>query len=428
MTHSLLRPRPGALALLALLVLAPFAGAQQVGELGDKEQQALGKTLNKFISPKSDKEKEKAKAEFISSLEKIGKKRGAKETQDALIAALSLPGDLGRILFHSVEYKSSLRGGKPISEELESLKSSKTTYQLSLPSTYRAGATPLPLILAIPEFKDGKALSPAEFLTAQLTDQEFREGAAIAAVPMPATVANWNTLGEDNLGGVGMVMRTWGDVISKVGIDADRVYLFGRGSDAVAAAMHVAARYPHRFAGVIGMSGDAAGDVAATNFRNLPTFFIGAGGNATAFETKCKEAGYENCTLKADGTAADVWSWITKTARVANPLKVSFMPGDPYPDRAYWVRIPATDGLKTVVQAEADRATNTLKLTVPDVRQVTVFLNSALVDFTKPVQIEINGKTRTERIVPSVDDMLQLLSTSDNGRVYVTHRTFEVTP
>ena len=54
----------------------------------------------------------------------------------------------------------------------------------------------------------------------------------------------------------------------------------------------------------------------------------------------------------------------------------------------HWVRIPATDGLKAPVLAEADRATNTLKLTVPDVRQVTVFLNAALVDFTKPVQIE----------------------------------------
>ena len=427
MIHSLLCPRSGALALLAVLVLAPFAGARQVGELGDKEQQALGKSLNKFLT-KSDKEKEKAKSEFISALEKIGKKRGSKETQAALVSALSLPTDLGRVLFHSVEYKSSLRGGKAINEEIGSLSSSKTTYQLSLPSTYRAGASPLPLILAIPEFKDGKAVSPAEFLTANLTEQELREGAVIAAVPMPQNLATWNTLGEDRMGGIAMVMYTWGDVVSKVGIDADRVYLLGRGTEAVTAAMHVASRYPHRFAGVIGMSGDAAADVAPTNFRNLPTFFVGAGGNASTFEAKCKEAGFENCTLKADGTAADVGSWIAKTSRIANPMKVSFMPGDPFPDRAYWVRIPATDGLKSVVQAEADRATNTLKLTVPEVRSVTVYLNATLIDFTKPVTIEINGKARTETIVPSVDDMLQLLTTSDNGRVYVTQRTYEVSP
>ena len=77
--------------------------------------------------------------------------------------------------------------------------------------------------------------------------------------------------------------------------------------------------------------------------------------------------------------------------------------------------------------AEADRATNTVKVKVPDVRQVTLLFNAELIDFGKPVNIEINGKLRTEKIVPSVDDMLGLLPQSDNGRVYVTQRTYEVT-
>ena len=77
--------------------------------------------------------------------------------------------------------------------------------------------------------------------------------------------------------------------------------------------------------------------------------------------------------------------------------------------------------------AEADRATNTIKVKVPDVRQVTLLFNADLIDFAKPVNIEINGKARTEKIVPSVDDMLGLLPQSDNGRVYVTKRTYEVT-
>jgi hypothetical protein len=191
--------------------------------------------------------------------------------------------------------------------------------------------------------------------------------------------------------------------------------------------MHVATRYPHRFAGVIGMAGDAASDVTPANFGSLPTFFAGAGSNATSFESKAKELGYGNCTLKSDGTAADIWAWIGKTTRVATPLKVSFQPGDPFPDRAYWVRIPTTAGIASPVVAEADRATNTLKLSVPEVRSVTIYLNSTLIDFTKPVNLEINGKLRTEKIVPSVDDMLSLLSSSDNGRVYVTQRTYEVT-
>ena len=259
------------------------------------------------------------------------------------------------------------------------------------------------------------------------SEQDIREGAAIAAVPMPANKEDWNLLKEDRSGGIAMVMFTWGDVIGKVGIDANRIYLYGRGTEAVTAAMHVATRYPHRFAGLIGMSGDAAADIAPTNFGNLPTFFAAAGSNASTFEAKAKELGYGNCTLKADGTVADAWAWIGKTARVANPLKVTFQPGDPFPDRAYWVRIPAAAGLASPVVAEADRATNTVKVKVPDVRQVTLLFNAELIDFSKPVNIEINGKARTEKIVPSVDDMLGLLPQSDNGRVYVTQRTYEVT-
>jgi hypothetical protein len=424
MTHSLLRTGALALALVAA-TFAPSARAQ-APELAEKEQVALGKLLGKFLTAKAgDKAKEKAREDLVKELEKLGKKKGAKETSEALVAALSLSADLGRALYHAGEYKQNLRGGKPLTEELGQVP--KTNYGLSLPSTYRAGGAPLPLILAIPEFKDGKPVSPAEFLTANLTEQEIREGAAIAAVPMPANKDDWNLLKEDRTGGVAMVMFTWGDVVKNVGIDADRIYLFGRGTEAITAAMHVATRYPHRFAGVIGMAGDAASDVTPANFGSLPTFFAGAGSNATSFESKAKELGYGNCTLKSDGTAADIWAWIGKTTRVATPLKVSFQPGDPFPDRAYWVRIPTTAGIASPVVAEADRATNTLKLSVPEVRSVTIYLNSTLIDFTKPVNLEINGKLRTEKIVPSVDDMLSLLSSSDNGRVYVTQRTYEVT-
>ncbi len=424
MTHSLLRS--GAL-LLSLLVLAPAPALRaQTGELPEKEQQALGKILGKFLGAKAgDKDKEKARVDFGKKLEELGKKKGLKETSEAHVAALGLTADLGRALYFATEYKLNLRGGKPISEELAQVP--KTNYALSLPSTYRPGGAPLPLILAIPEFKDGKPVTPSEFLTAHLTEQEIREGAAIAVVPMPANKDDWNLLKEDRSGGIAMVMFTWGDVIGKVGIDANRIYLYGRGTEAVTAAMHVATRYPHRFAGLIGMSGDAAADIAPTNFGNLPTFFAAAGSNASTFEAKAKELGYGNCTLKADGTAVDAWAWIGKTARVPNPLKVTFQPGDPFPDRAYWVRIPATAGLASPVVAEADRATNTVKVKVPDVRQVTLLFNAELIDFGKPVNIEINGKLRTEKIVPSVDDMLGLLPQSDNGRVYVTQRTYEVT-
>lgn len=159
---------------------------------------------------------------------------------------------------------------------------------------------------------------------------------------------------------------------------------------------------------------------------NLPTLFVGAGGNATAFESKIKEAGYGNCTLRSDGNVADVWSWMAQTQRVSNPLKVVFKPVDPAHDRAYWLRIPPTEGLTSVISAECDRASNTIKVTAPGVAQVTLMFNGALVDFTKKVNIEINGKSRSQSVVPTVEEMLQLSSSSDNGRVYVARRVYDV--
>lgn len=101
----------------------------------------MGRLLGKYSNGKSDKDKEKAKLEFAGSLEKIGKKKGAKETADAVTLALSMNADLGRALFFAGEYKSSLRGGKPVVEEISApaLAGTKASYTLNLPSSYRAG-------------------------------------------------------------------------------------------------------------------------------------------------------------------------------------------------------------------------------------------------------------------------------------------------
>ena len=113
MNHSLLR---SGVLLLSLLVLAPAARAQS-GELPEKEQQALGKILGKFLGAKAgDKDKEKARVDFGKKLEELGKKKGIKDTTEAHVAALGLSADLGRALYYATEYKLNLRGGKPLSE------------------------------------------------------------------------------------------------------------------------------------------------------------------------------------------------------------------------------------------------------------------------------------------------------------------------
>lgn len=416
-------------ASLALAFVPPQAA--QVGELPDREQQALGKLIAKWTGEKSsEKERDKARNDLTASLEKIGKKKGAKEESEAVSLALAMNADMGRALFYSGDFKTSLRGGKPIVEEISApqLAENKISYTMSLPSNYRAGGPPLPLILCIPDVRDRKAVPSAEFLSEHFVDATIRDSAVIAVVPMPATVEDWNSkqIGDKFLGGVSMTMFTWGDIVGKVTIDADRVYLLGRGGEGVGAAMHVAARFPALFAGVIGVAGDSAENIDPTNFLNLPTYFISSGANATAFEAKVKEAGFNNCTLKPEGTIADAWAWMQQTTRVAIPMKVNLKPVDPAHDRAYWLRIPRTDGLTNVISAECDRASNTIKVSAAGVANVTVLFCGGLIDFTKPVQIDINGKVRTEKIVPTLEDFKRMINSSDNGRVFVASRVYDV--
>ena len=245
MVHSQSRSRTGLTAVLGLLALSFVTPTTvQNGELSEKEQQAIGKSIAKYTNPKSsEKDKEKAKGEISSALEKYGKKKGAKEASDALTLGLSLTHDLGKALQYSGDYKSSFKGCKSLSDEIEAYAPAKVAYGLSLPSTYKPSGPALPLILCIPEFKDGKPMSPSEFLVEHLTDSAIRDGAAIAVVPMPAAKDEWNVLDvAARRGGITAAMFTWGDVATKVPIDASRTFVLGRGFDGAATAMQIAMR------------------------------------------------------------------------------------------------------------------------------------------------------------------------------------------
>lgn len=419
MPTSLLRKaaRRGPWLALAGLCALSFAAPVLQTELDVRDQQALGKLLAKYFKEGAKEEaKEKAKKEITDALEKIGKKRGVKDSAEAVQNALRLTEDLGKAMQYSAEYKA-MSGGKLLAEETAG---EKLPYSLWLPKTYKNTGAPVPLVLCIPGTKDNKVLAPQEFLTEQLADAGLRDGAALAAVTMPADTTKWN--GDD---GIRAVMLTLKDLRNKVAIDPDRVYLLGRDTG-VATALQIGSRFPQVFAGVIGNAGDA-GEVGHANFHNLPTFFQGGGGQVSAFEAKIKEAGYNNCEVKADAAVTEIWAWMQRTPRVSNPAKVTFVPGVPIPSRAYWIAIPPTEGVTGVVTAEADRGTNTIVIHTPAVRSVTVYYNNEIVDLSKPVKIVINGSERQEKIVPTVENWLALFAaTNDPGRVYVERREYDV--
>jgi hypothetical protein len=387
-------------------------------ELTEKEQRDLGLTLKRYTT--AAKDADKAKDELVKALEKIGKKRAPKEA-DSLSAALGLTADLGKAVFYSGDYKPIGKGGKVFTDSTDNKdKAQQREYAISLPESYKSTGGPVPLILFIPGIEDGKVTAPAEFFTKYWTEDEVHKNAIMVAVTMPADASKWTS--QD---GIYAAMYTLGDVFKKYAVDRDRVYIVGRAEGAPLAVL-LGSMYPQRFAGIVGNAGDA-GDASHLNFQNLPTYFQGAGAQATAFEAKIKEAGYNNCTVKSDATVADMWSWIKANPRVSNPAKVTLSPGSPTPSKAYWIEIAPTENIKGVITGEADRASNTITIKATSVRQVTVYLNDVLVDLSKPINVVLNGHEQKLQLRRSLDDMLLMLSSkSDSGMLYVVKHDFDL--
>lgn len=414
------------LAVFTLVASSIASAAWQGTELNDGDHRKLGRILNKYFGEKTaEKDREKAKSELIGELEKIGKKRGVKESGESVRAALALTADLGKAIAYSTEYKN-LRGGKTITEKIE-VGDETFEYALLLPSSYKSTGAALPLVLCVPELKDGKPMSPTTFLQEQLLDPALRDGAILAAVEMPSDPATWSVIRTEGgrMGGLYAIMKTLAEVRQSVAVDPDRVFVVGRQQGA-AAAMTIVGKFPHLFAGAAALAGDI-GDISSTNFCNVPTFLQG-GAQSTTFEEQNKQAGYNNCTIKSDATPADFWSWAQQTVRVSNPAKIALEPEPLGAFKAYWIEFEPTEGLKGVINATADKSSNTIKIDASGIRTITVYFNDAIVDLSKPVKIVLNGQEQEVEIARSVDDFLLLIGrgTSDAGKLYVATRPFDL--
>ncbi len=438
-TMRSIHPRATAPALAALTVLALVPAARALAPhlrpaqtLKDADHEKLGGLLKKYVAESDDPKKQnKAREELQAELVKIGKRSGAKEDdQQAMQAALALTEDLERAVAHSYDRKNE-RGGKVEGDKLKA-EGAVVEYSIWLPATYKTSAGPYPLVLIAPEFKDGRPMTSAQLLQEFWTDAATRDGTVLVAVTMPEDQTTWTQLfidkgGQRTSGGLAYLMSVYAQVRKQIAIDADRVFVAGRGAG-VAAAMKLGATFPHLFAGVIGQAGDA-GEVAWQNFQNLPVFLQGGGSQATAFGEKIKEAGYANATIESDADAATLLKWITEHPRAANPAKVTLVPGSPIPNSAYWIEVPPTmveEG--TYVKAEADRSANTIRIEGKGVRSVTLYFNDALVDLGQPLKLVLNGQERDLVVQRSFDDFLSFCErgTNDGGRVFVARRAFDL--
>lgn len=400
--------------------IGPAGSVRSEQLLKAREQEKLGETIRDWIDSWTNERVATSTARDVvqAELDKWAKKR-----ELAGRHPLSLTEDIGRALWYSKDYERAkgIRKGRVSSVETETRHRPprEIEYGLLVPGKYRAQAGPYPLILCLPDAGE----KPEDHLREQWTTSEFLDTTILAAVPMPEDTATW--LSED---GLAYFFTVFLDVSRTYAIDFDRVYLAGRGRG-VEMVMYIGASFPDRFAGIVGRMGDA-GSVRPENFRNLPTFFAGAGKQATDFKEACKQAGHDNVTLMSEGKEDDLWAWIQQHARLSNPEEVVLLPGAPIPNKAYWVQVPNFDNSdgKALLRAKVDKAENRITLEGKGISQVTLNLSDAIVDLDRPVKVVCNGVEHEDLIQRNLGELLNTfyVTRSDPGKLYTASMTYDL--
>lgn len=411
--------------LFAAPVLALAALPQQTEPvLKDSDHQKIGDLIKDCVDAKLDGGRGlvEAEAELLDGLSKWEKKKQL-DGKDPL----AFPLDLARSIWFSNDYSKTkgIKKGKVATVEFTTPFTQEGTHEYALwvPSKYNPKQA-YPLILAIPDV--GEQVD--RHITEQWTSDEFRDGALIAAVPMPEDSALWAQIGEAGKpGGAAFVLTMFGELARNYSVDFDRVYLAGRGAG-VAAAVQLASLFPDRFAGVIGRTGDT-GETSTENFRGVATFFAGGGSRATAFAEACKAAGYDNSRLAPEGKEEDIWAWVQETARNPYAPEIHLLAGSPFPNKAYWVELPQSDGsVLTRINAKADYATNTITVDAEGARYCFLHFNDQIVDLDQPIKVVINGVEHVDTLPRNLRTLTTWLykSGSDPGKAFVASKRYDI--
>ena len=404
----------------ATMALTALAIATQEPLLRETDLRKLGQAFSAYLEAVAENSGVfEAQEEVATELEKVSKKIDGRDP-------LSSPADIGQALWLSNEYhKKRVKKGKveATSYDFFFFGEDGLEYAVWVPKDYN-GKEPTPVLLVIA----GEGETPHTHITEQWISPEIRDNVIVACPAMPEDVAQWTVPGsEGSPGGVAAVLTLMKALTETYAVDFDRVYIAGRGAG-VSAAVAIADLSPDRFAGVIGRSGDA-GTTQPVNFQNLPTFFAGAGGEATAFQKGAEELGYENVTLAPEGKEADVWSWMQEHPRATYPSEVTLSPSSPRANGAYWLQVPPLDSLSgQKIHARVDRETNTIHVEATGVSSVNLFFNDSLVDLGQPVRVVCNGAESVDTIPRSLKTTLDLFynARSDPGRVFVATKIYDV--
>jgi hypothetical protein len=403
---------------LLLSVFPSAAPAPEQSELVLKkaEQESLVKLVAKWMDAKKDR---KGIEEALGKIgEQVAKLRTSKKSEP-----LTWVDDWSHVMALALqsELPDRIKGKGKVEEDTFDAGEHKVGFAVHAPAKYTKKES-YALILIAPDL----GVKPKEHIDKDWIDAAGRERAILCALEMPSDEALWSRFDPVGpLDGVNTFMFAFSHISASYNVDMNRVFLAGSGAG-IGAALATAGAFPHRFAGVVGRGAAPAFD--AINFRNTPTLFLNGGTHATDFETKAKELGYTTCTTNAGGTEADAWDWIASQRRTPYPSKVSLVPTSYRSDRSFWVAIDGFDPTQGPhLEAEADRATNTITISAEKISGVRLSLNDRLVNLDQPLRILVNGTTSEQKPGRNLKTLLEgVLGNADWGRVYPVYLSLDV--
>ncbi len=306
-------------------------------------------------------------------------------------------------LLGGADYKDSVKGkGRVAKLDFDGVWDDTISYALHAPKAYKVKSGPWPCLLVIP---DG-SVDLEQTLLDDWVSTPIAEQAVMAQIGMPADPDSWNKRGGKGVpGGIASVLQVLREVKDSYLVDPDRTILVGFGKGA-AAAMDIAARYPHLFASVVLVSGDP-GDTPATNFANLPTYFMSGGSASTAFQEQVDELGYENCRFESKRDLEAMWAWAMENPRKPVPGRVVYSPLELYAGDSYWLKVDGFDLEESPhIEAQVDRENNLIEVSGSGFFEITISFNDRLVDLDRPVRVVINGTEHESEIKRSLMGMI----------------------
>lgn len=396
---------------------APAAPAARPAlQLKPRDHEELGKAINAYFEARLKSEGVAKALEGVrDTFVKVEKRnKGVK-------SLLALTGDLAAAMVEADRRTGMARKG--VSDGEFKRRDDTYRYAVSVPKNYNPNGAPYPLFLGAPDARQ----SPREALEIGWADDDLRTKAIVVMVEMPQDSARWTELGSSGApGGMSTMLSVLNHVRREYSIDVDRIYACGQGAGA-AAASKVVASFPHVFAGLYARGGDIDA-VPAPNFRNVAVYVISGGANATALDAAIQAGGYLGCKLATEGSVTEAAAWLLERPRSAHPPHVSLTPITASGGKAYWLEAAGFDvAAAPNIEAQVDREANRITITAKGMASGAVYLNDALVDLDRPVELVCNGVTRTERPQRNLEFLLhQAFNSNDASRIYTAKIEFDL--